>query len=80
MIRNQIYLEKKQLNKLKELSYNNNKNVSQIIREIINKELFKDIKSKQSGQWALSIAKEAQKKNIKAPKDLASNTDEYLYK
>ena len=68
MIRSQIYLEEKQLSKLKELSYNNNKTISQIIREIINKELFENKKSKQSGRWALSIAKEAQK-------DLTSNTE-----
>jgi len=36
-------------------------------------------KFKNAGEWLLSMAKEAERKKWRGPKDLATNMDTYLY-
>jgi len=86
MVRTQIYLPENQIEKLKRLAYDEKKSLSEMIRIYIDQGLkFKlriktgNSKDKNVGDWLLSLAKEAKRKKIKGPKDLASNIDKYLY-
>lgn len=81
MIRTQIYLTEQQVKILKEHSFTNEETLSQIIRDLIEKEFFKPKQTKRQniGDVLLEMADEAKKLNAKGPKDLSSNVDRYLY-
>lgn len=88
MIRTQIYLPENQIARLKQLAYQEDISVSEIIRRTIKEKFTLKIKKsrvtkkrkyKNAGEWLLSMAKEAERKGFKGPKDLASNVDKYLY-
>lgn len=88
MIRTQIYLQENQIDKLKEIAYQQKISVSEIIRRTLDEKLTekskkgKEIKKKKyrnAGEWLLSQARMAERRGWKGPKDLASNVDKYLY-
>lgn len=89
MIRTQIYLPENQIEKLKEIAYQQNLSVSEVIRRTVDENIIKKKKTskvkktkskyKNAGEWLLSMAKEAEMKGFKGPRDLASNVDKYLY-
>lgn len=86
MKRTQIYFPYHQLRLLKKKAYEEEASLSEIIRRLIQKALEeksfplkKAKKQENSGDWLLSLAKEAEKLKIKGPKDLSSSIDKYLY-
>ncbi|OGK23643.1 hypothetical protein A3A46_02205 [Candidatus Roizmanbacteria bacterium RIFCSPLOWO2_01_FULL_37_13] len=89
MIRTQIYLPENQTEKLKELAYKQHISVSEVVRRTIDEKIIKTKPSvkqkktikkyKNAGEWLLSMARDAERRGFKGPKDLASNVDKYLY-
>lgn len=81
MNRTQIYLPKKQLQRLKEEAVKRQSTVSGIIRAAIaqrfeEKEMAGENRRRET---LVEFAKRVGKMGRRAPKDLASNMDEYLY-
>jgi len=89
MIRTQIYLPENHIEKLKEIAYQQKLSVSEIVRRTIDEKIIKTKQSvkrkkivkkyKNAGGWLLSMARDAERKGFKGPKDLASSVDKYLY-
>jgi len=89
MIRTQIYLPENQIAQLKQLAYQEDVSLSEIIRKTIDEKITKTKKTgktkkpktkyKNVREWFLSMAREAERKKWRGPKDLASNVDKYLY-
>jgi len=85
MLRTQIYLPSEHLRELKTIAWTKKTTISQVLREMISekiedKETHKAKKGKKNtGQWLLSLANEAEGLGFKGPKDLSSNVDKYLY-
>ncbi len=85
MIRTQIYLTPKQYDLLKKKAHAENTTISQAIRATLDMKLQtttdSQAKKKQPnlGEWLHSIAKRAEERHIKGPKDLSTNVDKYLY-
>ena len=88
MVRTQIYLPEDQIARLKQLAYQEDISLSEVIRRAIKEKITlknkksqvrKERKYKSAGEWLLSMAKEAERKGFKGPKDLASHVDKYLY-
>lgn len=80
MLRTQIYLPQKHIKQLKQKALDNQKTVSEILRELIEKSLEGGHKNIQNtGDWLLAMAEKAKKLKAKGPKDLAKNLDKYLY-
>lgn len=80
MQRTQIYLQKTQTIKLKNLAQEKNVTVSEIIRNLINKNI-PTVRQKSKGRslTLLQIAKRVEKLGEKGPRDLSKNMDKYLY-
>ena len=81
MNRTQIYLPKKQLELLRGEAARRRITVSEIIRTTI-KERFENkakITEKSPRETLVAFAKRIGKMGERAPRDLASNMDEYLY-
>lgn len=84
MLRTQIYLTHNQHRLLREKAFKDNTTTSAIMRRLVdetlaNKQQTKKAKTKNAGEWLLFLAKEAKQMKIKAPPDLASHLDAYLY-
>lgn len=83
MIRTQIYLTEQQIKTLKKQAFMSEVTLSQIIRDLIEKEMVRPMqpkKKRNSGSVLLEMAKEAEAMHIQGPKDLSKNLDKYLYK
>lgn len=81
MIRTQINLEEEQYRLILMEARRQNRSLSDIVRESINKQFIKPHKKSSSGAL-LMLAKNAvdfKKINPHAPDDLVENMDEYLY-
>ncbi len=80
MQRTQIYLQKTQIIKLNKMAQVRRTTTSDIIRGIINKELDrKHLLKPKKHISLLQIADRIGKLGKKAPHDLATNLDKYLY-
>ena len=81
MNRTQIYLPKKQLQRLKEEAARRQSTVSEIIRAVIAKrfEEKETVMGDRPRETLVEFAKRVGKIGRRAPKDLASNMDKYLY-
>lgn len=83
MVRTQIYLTHNQHRVLREKAFKENTTTSEIMRNLIDKELLNKqnltSKTKNVGEWLIFLAREAKQMKVKAPADLASNLDKYLY-
>lgn len=82
MLRTQIYLPESQVKALNKVAAQENISVSEAVRTAIEEKFIKRSpkdKKKNVGSWLLSLAKEAERRGIKGPKDLATNMDKYLY-
>ncbi len=86
MRRTQIYFPEAQLNELKDLAAAQHVSLSEIIRRRLS-----DVtqtsgvqpqpkpKYRNSGEALMAMAKEAEARGVKGPRDLATNMDQYLY-
>lgn len=84
MLRTQIYLTPNLHRAVREEAFQKNTTASRIIRDLLEKKYDKGQKkladkSKNIGDWLILLSKEAKQMKIKAPSDLASNLDNYLY-
>jgi len=83
MLRTQIYLPESQINFLKEIAYQENVSLAEVIRGLVNDKLEEvkktSSKIRNSGSWLLTLAERAKKLKVTGPKDLASRLDFYLY-
>lgn len=79
MDRTQIYLPHQTIVDFRQRAFEEGVSVSEIIRRtIINCEPKKKLK-KNAGEILLALARLGERNKVKAPKDLASNIDKYLY-
>lgn len=76
MIRKQIYLTEDIDNELTTLARREKKSVAQLLREILEKSLRTQKKTRSGAEVLLELAKNASKKG---PKDLSTNLFDYLY-
>lgn len=82
MLRTQIYLPGEQIKLLKRIAYTQEVTLSKVIRDLVREKLLHDKEDQEVGNvgsYLLSLAQKAKKMEIKAPKDLASRLDDYLY-
>jgi len=83
MIRTQIYLPQSQLQQLKQTAFEERTSVSEIIRRKLTTPSTKKTATKKSkmtiGKRLLAMAKDAERRGVKGPKDLSKNMDKYLY-
>ena len=81
LIRTQINLEEEQYRILQHEAERQNRSLSDLIRETINKKFVK-VKRKGNAQALLNLAKHAvsfKEYNPSVPKDIVENLDDYLY-
>lgn len=84
MLKTQIYLTPDLHRTVREEAFQKNTTASKIIRDLLEDKYTKGQKksigkNKNVGEWLIFLSKEAKQMKIKAPSDLASNLDEYLY-
>lgn len=81
MIRTQVYLTEEQARDIKVRAKREKKRETQIIRDLLNKGLDASGKasSETTGEALLRLARLGKKLHVKAPADLSSRIDEYLY-
>ncbi len=79
MQRTQIYLPKSQVDQLKQEAHKKATTVSQVVRFFIGTGLGESMAEGSKKPSLLSFAKQINKKGLRAPKDLASRADAYLY-
>ena len=76
MNRTQIYLPKAQIETLRQIAQKKRVSMSEVIRSLIKERLERPPVKKEG---LLNFAKRVNKYGIKAPRDLATNFDKYLY-
>ena len=81
MIRTQVYLTDEQKQDIEIRSKRQNKAEAEIIRELLDTGRHVSIRTDQesTGDALLRLAKLGEKLHVKAPADLSSRIDEYLY-
>ena len=83
MIRTQIYLPQSQIQLLKKTAYEEGSSISEVVRKYISQGTkTKKTNNAQRGSLGdrlLFFAKDAKRRGVKGPKDLASRVDYYLY-
>lgn len=81
MIRTQVYLTEEQARDIKVRAKREKKRKTQIIRDLLNKGLDASGKAspETTGEALLRLARLGKKLHVKAPADLSSRIDEYLY-
>ncbi len=84
MLRTQIYLTPKLHKEVREEAFQKNTSASEIIRNLLEEKYNKAQKksankNKTVGEWLILLSEEAKQIKIKAPSDLASKLDDYLY-
>lgn len=78
MDRTQIYLPHQTMVDFRQRAFEEGVSVSEIIRRTLDNCKEKKVRQN-AGEWLLSLAKLGEERKVKAPKDLASNIDKYLY-
>ena len=80
MTRTQVYFPHSQLEYLRQRAREENTSMSEVLRRIVADCGQKKPKKKMTtSELLLSLAREAEERGIKGPKDLSSKVDEYLY-
>ena len=81
MIRTQVYLTEEQARDIKLRAKRQNKREAEVIRELLNKGLHapRSASGETTGEALLRLAKLGEKLRVKAPADLSSRIDDYLY-
>ena len=79
MTRTQIYLPYDQISYLRQRALAENTSVSEIIRRFVYDFGLKKGVQRNVGKILLAMAKDAEQRKVKGPKDLATNLDKYLY-
>ena len=81
MIRTQVYLTEEQARDIKLRAKHENKREAEVIRELVNKGLDASHRANRetAGNALLRLAKLGEELHVKAPADLSSRIDEYLY-
>lgn len=83
MIRTQIYLPQSQIQDLRKTAIEERTSVSEVIRKKLATPNTKKAASKKSkttiGERLLAMAKDAERRGVKGPKDLAKRADYYYY-
>ena len=81
MIRTQVYLTEEQARDIKLRAKRENKREAEVIRDLLNKGLGIPSATghETTGEALLRLARLGEKLKIKAPADLSSRIDDYLY-
>jgi hypothetical protein len=81
MIRTQVYLTKEQARDIKLRAQRENKHEAEVIRELLNVgfDASRNASRETTGEALLRLAKLGEKLQVKAPADLSSHIDDYLY-
>ena len=81
MIRTKVYLIEEQTQDIKLLAERENKDEAEIIRELldIGRKAASNTTHESTGDALLRLAKLGEKLHVKAPADLSSRIDDYLY-
>ena len=81
MIRTQVYLTEEQTQYIKLRAKRENKAEAEVIRELLDtgRHASPRIDQESTGDALLRLAKLGEKLHVKAPADLSSRIDEYLY-
>ena len=81
MIRTQVYLTEEQARDIKLLAQRENKHEAEVIRELldIGFDASRNTSRETTGEAMLRLAKLGEKLQVKAPADLSSRIDDYLY-
>ena len=79
MQRTQIYLPENQLGALRKEAFRHNTTVSEIVRNLIDKDFGRLTKTHKKHEALFDAAKRINKLGVKGPRDLASKLDAYLY-
>jgi hypothetical protein len=81
MIRTQIYLTEEQTQGIKRRAKRENKAEAEIIRELLDtgRKISLNTTHESTGDALLRLAKLGEKLHVKAPADLSSRIDDYLY-
>lgn len=80
MQRTQIYLPKTQTEELKRIAQRKRVSISEVIRTILREKIEElSLVKKVSNENLSAAAKRINQQGQKAPKDLATNLDKYLY-
>ena len=81
MIRTQVYLTEEQTQDIKLRAKRENKAEAEIIRELLDtgRKAVSNTTHESTGDALLRLAKRGEKLHVKAPADLSSRIDDYLY-
>ena len=81
MVRTQVYLTEEQARDIKLLAQRENKHEAEVIRELldIGFDASRNTSRETTGEAMLRLAKLGEKLQVKAPADLSSHIDDYLY-
>ncbi len=81
MIRTQVYLTEDQAQDIKLRAKRENKREAEVIRELLDtgRKVSRGTQQESTGDALLRLAKLGEKLQIKAPSDLSSRIDDYLY-
>jgi hypothetical protein len=81
MIRTQVYLTEEQTQDIKLRAKRENKAEAEIIRELLDngRNAFPRTNQESTGDALLRLAKLGERLHVKAPADLSSRIDDYLY-
>lgn len=79
MIRTQVYLPKQLYRSIDMVAKREKKPKAQVIRDVLEKGVIKEMKKRNAGRTLLEIAAMAKKYKWRGPRDLSANIDMYLY-
>ncbi len=81
MIRTQVYITKEQARDIKLKAKRENKREAEVIRDLVRTGLDASRRTRQetTGEALLRLARLGEKLKVKAPADLSSRIDDYLY-
>ncbi len=88
MRRTQIYFPEAQLEELKDLAAAERLSLSETIRQLVGQKVPASLPKpkpapkpqyRNAGELLMAMAKDAEKRGVKGPPDLATNMDDYLY-
>jgi hypothetical protein len=81
MIRTQVFLTKEQARDIKLRAKREKKREAEVIRELLNMgfNASRSARGETTGEALLRLAKLGEKLRVKAPADLSSRIDDYLY-
>lgn len=79
MIRTQVYLPKSLYRSIQLIAKKQKKPSAAFIREALEAEVAKEARKTNAGDALLRIAELGERLNVRGPKDLSVNIDNYLY-